>query len=628
MGTFSHCLELRHRINFGVDRTGSTTSRLAIPFYASNIPAKRSEWKQPDVAITLTILSYYYDGLSKAELRDALSQLLSNSAQTEYFNSWLALTDPSPEDLKKMDDVRKVDLSNIPQMDLMHEHFGRNYEVVNFWLNSIVLPRETKLCPRSMGTNAWFLAYNTNGAITGFSGTNDNHRLLPLHVRRSRDDALPALSGTNGRMLDLILQNKRYITLDQRSAGSNSAVRTEAWKTLLGLVVDERVDVLIDCGAFLGRITGGEAAAFLLSAEGQLSTQFRGVIFFDQNKRGATGGGWTVLDREGRYAPLNASPIMEAEAFCIYDEARCRGADLKLSPSAKALLTIGPKNCKDKVIQAAGRLRLLGQSEQSILFVGSSDVSATIRNLAGLGKRETILSKDVLGYIMANTVEATQSGLLQWALQGSHFLETFNYVDRAELNEPLTLDDTYGPAVRPISIARAVSEAREQQRKRYKDDIHDSNLADRTVSISECYGREIMVSRDASLAGECEREMELETELEEMVERQLAKVGESPEVDWDYDSVLSTTSASDLDTKAKVVSMAHVMRSRLSKESQIPSLNSSSLTVFCTGNFWRVMARMEGQNLDDYLRPVDAILVFENESLLLLSEREADRVLR
>ena len=74
--------------------------------------------------------------------------------------------------------------------------------------------------------------------------------------------------------------------------------------------------------------------------------------------------------------------------------------------------------------------------------------------------------------------------------------------------------------------------------------------------------------------------------------------------------------------------MAHVMRSRLSKESQIPSLNSSSLTVFCTGNFWRVMARMEGQNLDDYLRPVDAILVFENESLLLLSEREADRVLR
>ena len=34
-----------------------------------------------------------------------------------------------------------------------------------------------------------------------------------------------------------------------------------------------------------------------------------------------------------------------------------------------------------------------------------------------------------------------------------------------------------------------------------------------------------------------------------------------------------------------------------------------------------------GQNFDDYLRPVDAVLAFEDGTLLLLSEREADRVL-
>ena len=72
--------------------------------------------------------------------------------------------------------------------------------------------------------------------------------------------------------------------------------------------------------------------------------------------------------------------------------------------------------------------------------------------------------------------------------------------------------------------------------------------------------------------------------------------------------------------------MAQVMRSTLSKESQIPSLDSLSSRVFCTLNFWRV-TEMRVQNYDDYLRPVDAVLAFKDRTLLLLSEREADRVL-
>lgn len=146
-----------------------------------------------------------------------------------------------------------------------------------------------------------------------------------------------------------------------------------------------------------------------------------------------------------------------SEAFSICDEARCRGADLKLSPDAKALLTIGPKNGKDKVMQAAGRLRLLGRSNQSIIFVGTPDVSTKIREVTrgkhrarvtpkkmfgsistkiremarGLN-RERISPKDVLGYVMANTVEATRSGLLPWTGQGLEFSATFGRPERAE----------------------------------------------------------------------------------------------------------------------------------------------------------------------------------------------------
>lgn len=159
-----------------------------------------------------------------------------------------------------------------------------------------------------------------------------------------------------------------------------------------------------------------------------------GVVYFDSNQKPvAAGGEWIVLDRVGRCAPLAESAMKPSEAFSIYDEARCRGADLKLSPDAKALLTIGPKNGKNKVMQAAGRLRLQGRSNQSILLVGTPDVSTKIREVTGGSTRgPDITPKDVLGYSMANTVEATRSGLLPWASQGLEFSATFGRPERAE----------------------------------------------------------------------------------------------------------------------------------------------------------------------------------------------------
>lgn len=552
-GTLRHCLEMRPRVNYGVSRVAGAKKRLAIPFRASNTPADRSEFKEPTLAITLTILSYYYDGLSRTELREALTALLdgqvAESAQADFYRSWLAETRPPMGDMAKMDNVHKVDLTNESQMELLYKHFGRNFEVVNFWLNFVVLPGETKLCPNFIGTNSWFLANNATGAISGFSGTNDNHRLLPLQVRKNPEGSLPSLSGTNGKMLDLMMQNKGYVTLE---GSGTDGPGYEAWRTLLRLVVKEQAHALVDCGAVLGRVSSKEAAVFLLSEE-KLPERFRGVVFFDPSQgTAAVGGEWMVLDRLGRIMALSASPVQASEAFAIYDEARCRGADLKLSPDAKALLTIGPKNGKDKVMQAAGRLRLLGRSNQSILFVGAPDVSAKIQEVAGVSDICRISSEHVLSYVMANTVMATRSGLLQWAGQGLHFSETFNRVDRAEQEELLTLDDAYGAAYRRISVHHAVSTAVTRHDARFKGDVHMPELSRGIASRAERYGKTITVSTDADIDGECEREMELEVEEEEEVERQIAKAVPRSEVDWDYAAALSANSAEQVSILAQV----------------------------------------------------------------------------
>lgn len=49
--------------------------------------------------------------------------------------------------------------------------------------------------------------------VMGFSGTNDNHRLLPLQVRQHLE-VEQSLKATNGKLLALLLDNPRYDTLE------------------------------------------------------------------------------------------------------------------------------------------------------------------------------------------------------------------------------------------------------------------------------------------------------------------------------------------------------------------------------------------------------------------------------
>lgn len=90
-----------------------------------------------------------------------------------------------------------------------------------------------------------------------------------------------------------------------------------------------------------------QAADYLLASPGLNKDRFRGVCFYDESARG-----FVILDRATQQClPREASPIRERDTFALYDDARCRGADLKLRPGAKGLLTLGPGICKDKVMQ-------------------------------------------------------------------------------------------------------------------------------------------------------------------------------------------------------------------------------------------------------------------------------------
>jgi hypothetical protein len=115
-------------------------------------------------------------------------------------------------DLQALDDVMKLDTTNSQQMELMHTHFSHNMAAVDFWLNSCVFPTETQQYPQRLVANAWHLADNPRGTVVGFSGTNDNHRLLPRQVKQHLE-VEDTLRATNGKMLATILASPQYDTL-------------------------------------------------------------------------------------------------------------------------------------------------------------------------------------------------------------------------------------------------------------------------------------------------------------------------------------------------------------------------------------------------------------------------------
>jgi hypothetical protein len=110
------------------------------------------------------------------------------------------------DQLPAVDDVAKVDTTNAVQVQRLYNAFSHNMATINFWLRVVVFPAETNQYPKRLVASPWHLAEGQR--VIGFSGTNDNHRLLPLQVYQAQLEE-PMLKATNGKMLDIILKHTK-----------------------------------------------------------------------------------------------------------------------------------------------------------------------------------------------------------------------------------------------------------------------------------------------------------------------------------------------------------------------------------------------------------------------------------
>lgn len=239
------CLKKRWQVQYGLH---PRREPIAVPYEAKGVPSETSEFGHPDVAIILTILSFYYGGLNSVQFRQSLGHVLKSDDPAAEFDRWTNGCDSLPASLRTWS---VINIDDAGQIDELWSHLRLDREVLNHYMNNFVFPAHAKQSTVKLSASAWDIPgfpephkSNLPGARTsGFSGTKDNEILLPMTIRQ---DDLPSLVHTNAEVLCSLLQqrNRSY-----HLAAHNRQRMTE--DQLLKVLSSMEIKVLIDAGAYI-----------------------------------------------------------------------------------------------------------------------------------------------------------------------------------------------------------------------------------------------------------------------------------------------------------------------------------------------------------------------------------------
>ncbi|XP_065660133.1 uncharacterized protein LOC136084025 isoform X2 [Hydra vulgaris] len=535
-------LQKRWRVNFGVNLM-NPVSKMAVPFRAKDVAAERTEFGHPDMAIILTQISYYMSGLNDNQLDEVFKYLDKCSYKDAEYERWIEAIGLGnvPKDLHVLNGVN---LDNVEQKEKLYSLLRCSMNVVNFWLNRSVYPREAKQFSYRISTSAWDLCLSkdfgngTEKCTTGFSGTNESELLLPLTIK-SND--LPQTQGTNAMVLSYLLQseNNTYYHFN-----SNTKTLDEC---ILNKMVENSARVLIDVGALMLQMDNKNVSLELIKKY-STDSSVSAAVYFDKDDR------LMVVDKNSYVCPFSISPYFHQPDRCVFyiDDIHTRGTDLRFPFNTLACVTLGKGLTKDRLIQACMRMRLLGNGHR-VFFFAANDVHLSIKNHME-SSTNTPETADVLRWAINNSCDTIRNGLIHWSSQGlrrsiKEAAESFMYntkiigkINRDDLkalgnwcteDEEISLFKLYGES-------RLLEPASDIFMNNIKKRVEVFNNMDATKSLAEIVlsiGAEISSRSKKYLSGyKCfannsdeEHERELEEDLEE--ERQVDRPGvQSPHI--------------------------------------------------------------------------------------------------
>ncbi|PIA82927.1 hypothetical protein CB0940_12275 [Cercospora beticola] len=604
----------RYRVNYGLTTVPRTPpSQLAVPYRAKDFPSSRSEFSHPDVVIALTCLSYYYGGLSDDDLFTSIGHVIgSDQADLEY----QAFVQHSHELPAAFHDLRGINLKDRPQCirELFPAlRFAKN--VIDYFLAHIVFPKEMKEFPLKLSASGWDLGKSKvrgGGAVTGFSGTNDSRRLLPLDVRELD---LPEQKHTNALVLGYILQPENDVVLLDLS---NDSALSEAERMLtLATTLEPAVEVILDCGAAVLELGNLEVAKTWL----QMHSGAKSAVVFVNDRDEIC-----IVDRTSRVELLRTSTYAGRLDSCLVflDEAHTRGIDLKLPPHYRALVTLGAGVTKDRLVQACMRLRKLGKG-QSVVFCVSSEIQAKILSVTGKSEPSSINIADVLLWSISETHSDVRRSMPLWQVQGQRFYRqqalweecgghmTVATAKKFQEQECQTIEHRY----HPLQVDETPS---------HSCDISEAHL--RRIS-ARCQEFDDLEFTASTLQEEQERELSPEIEQERHVQRPPAA---SPARHQLRDDVIRFAKHGIYDPQSKAYMAAFAaFQGSSAAEMFSPALLKCKLLV--SADFYETLDMSSHSHISDsYQRPVQWMLSnrvngsSEADYMLVISPFEANQL--
>ena len=332
-------LQRRWGVNYGLDRR---RCRMAVPYLARNWPSENSEYAHLDLRILLTLLSYYYEGLTF----DGIRECILHPEASDSFNSWLRGSEGLTEQIPS---IQSINFDNEEACRALENGFSKNRDFINFYLNHIVFPDEGKYYPRRLAASSWNIPAPAGCHPTiGFSGTNDNQYILPMNIEQK--DQL-STSHVNAADLNKVLQpeNRSYSVM--RAADGHKLSNEEFFDLISSQGqrshdgIRSRVSVLIDVGAQILDLQNADVARTWLQRFADADAE--AVIFFDDSHKAK------VLERNGCVTSLQSSPRRKQLDNCLIylDEAHTRGIDLPIPTGTRAAVTLGPNLLHDRLVQ-------------------------------------------------------------------------------------------------------------------------------------------------------------------------------------------------------------------------------------------------------------------------------------
>ncbi|KAH8731001.1 hypothetical protein GQ44DRAFT_822597 [Phaeosphaeriaceae sp. PMI808] len=434
----------RWRVNFGLHPTRTPPTKLAVPFRFKDSPALKSDFSHPEVLIILTLLSYYYEGLSDQNMFDTFEFLLRSGHATEEYNEWVASASPTlPAAFRHLSGIAFKD--KFLCITHVFPHLRYSKPCIDYFLSHLVFPKEVREFESKLCASSWDLGMVKTYPTVGFSGTIDMQNLLPLSVKHLH---LDCQAHTNAEVLDKLLEDDRTSVELLPPRG----VSTDADYLLMAVTnMDPEIRVVLDCGAIILEQSNQQVAETWLNLSSR--DRIQAAVFFNGEEL-------SILERTGRVESFQVSPFAQQLDVCIVylDESHTRGIDLKLPQDYRAGVTLGAALTKDKLIQGCMRMRKLGRN-QSIAFILPEEIATKVCDQTG-NERDEIEAADVLLYSISETLSDLKRHTPLWAMQG-HRYETTKHLHNGENTtkteaegflepEAQTLEKRYRPMVQDL----------------------------------------------------------------------------------------------------------------------------------------------------------------------------------